>query len=190
MNFAIIILAFVFCHGLTALVVAPVQSLVLPEITVFASLAYLPHGVRVLATWAFGWKALPALIMGSGLSAWIFRSSEELTLLEPALVQGILIGAVSAFLAFEIARLAGFNFYFGGRRKLHWKGMIAVGALSSVINSLGQTLVHSGLIDIELVTGIWTIFMIGDLVGLIVCMVALMFIFRWIGYYRAMKSEA
>lgn len=188
MSLVIIILAYVLCHGLTAMVVTPVQSLVLPEITVFASLVYLPHGVRVLATWAYGWKAVPALAVGVSISAWLFRPSDDLSFLEPVLIQGILVGSASAFIAFEIVRLAGFNFYFGGSEKLQWKGMIAVGALSSVINSLGQTLVYSGLIDLEKIIGVWAIYAAGDLIGLVVCMFALLFIFRWSRVFGDLKG--
>ncbi len=187
MGFLIIILAYVLCHGLTAQVVTPIQSLFLPEITVFASLVYLPHGVRVLATWAYGWKAVPALIVGTSLSVWLFSSPEEVNFLEPALLEGILVGSASAFIAFEIARFAGFNFYFGGSRRLHWKGLLAVGALSSVINSFGQTLVYSGLIDLEKFMGVWAIYAAGDLIGLVVCMIALMFVFRWDRMFAALK---
>lgn len=187
MSFLIIILAYVLCHGLTALVVTPVQSLILPEITVFASLVYLPHGVRVLATWAYGWKAVPALIVGTSLSIWLFSSSEELNFLEPGLIESILVGSASAYIAFEIARLAGYNFYFGASRRLRWKGMIAVGALSSVINSLGQTLVYSALIDLEKVIGVWAIYATGDVIGLVVCMIALMYVFRWGRVLGSMK---
>ena len=188
MSFFVIVLAYVFCHGLTALVVSPVQSLVFPEITVFASLVYLPHGVRVLATWAHGWKAIPALIVGVSLSAWIFSPSADLNFLEPALLGGIFVGAVSAFIAFELVRFAGFNFYFGRSKKLQWKGMIAVGALSSVINSFGQTLVYAELIDLEKIVGVWVIYAIGDLIGLIVCMLVLMFVFRWSRIWGVQKD--
>ena len=188
MTFLIIVLAYVLCHGMTALVITPAQSLILPEITAFASLVYLPHGVRVLATWAYGWKAVPALILGVSLSAWLFSPSEDLNFLEPALIEGILVGSASAFIAFEIARLAGFNFYFGGSRKLQWKGMITVGALSSLLNSLGQTLVYSGLIELDKVIWVWAIYAVGDLIGLVVCMIALMFVFRWSRVFEGQKS--
>jgi hypothetical protein len=85
-------------------------------------------------------------------------------------------------------RLAGFDFYFGRSRKLQWKGMIAVGALSSVINSFGQTLVYSGLIDLEKVIGVLAIYATGDLIGLIVCMVVLMLVFRWNRIFGVLKS--
>ena len=189
MSFFIIIAAYVLCHGLTALVVTPVQSIVLPEITVFASLVYLPHGVRVLATWILGWKAVPALVAGVSISAWIWSPSEDLNFLEPALAGGILVGSASAFVAFEIARLVGINVYLGGSRRLKWKGLIAVGALSSVVNSLGQTLVYSGIIDLEKVIGVWAVYAIGDLVGLIACMVVLMFVFRWSRVFGDFKPD-
>jgi hypothetical protein len=188
MNFLLVVLAYVLCHGLTSMVVTPIQSVFLPEMTVFASLIYLPHGVRVLATWAYGWKAIPALILGVSLSALLFSPSEDINFLEPALLEGILVGSTSAYIAFELMRLAGFDFYFGRSRKLQWKGMIAVGALSSVINSFGQTLVYSGLIDLEKVIGVWAIYATGDLIGLIVCMVVLMLVFRWNRIFDFLKS--
>ena len=43
MNFLLVVLAYVLCHGLTAMVVTPIQSVFLPEMTVFASLIYLPR---------------------------------------------------------------------------------------------------------------------------------------------------
>lgn len=188
MNLLIISLLFVLAHGLTALVFTPVQSIVLPEVTVFASLIYLPHGVRILATWAYGWKAIPALIAGASLSVWLFTPSEDLNFLEPALIESILVGSASAFIAFEFARFAGYNFYIGGSSKLHWKGMIAVGALASVINSLGQTLVYLDLIDFEKIIGVWAVYAVGDLIGLIVCMVVLMLVFRWSRVFSVLKS--
>ena len=189
MNFLVIVTAYIFCHGLTSFVVTPVQSMVLPKATVFASLMYLPHGVRVLATWAYGWKAIPALIVGVSISAWLFRPAEELDFLEPALLEGILVGALSAFLAFELARLLGFNFYFGSSRKLNWKGMIVIGAISSIINSIGQTIVFSGLINVDQLAKTLAIYAIGDLVGLVTCMIALMFVFRWIRGFELSRQQ-
>jgi hypothetical protein len=186
-SFVIIILAYVLCHGLTAMVVTPVQGLILPEVTVFASLVYLPHGVRVLATWAYGWKAIPVLAIGATISSYLFSSSDDWRLLEPALLQSILVGSAAAFIAFEIVRLIGFNYYFDGSRNLRLKGMIVIGALSSVVNSLGQTRVYSELIDLEKVIEVKATYAAGDLIGLVVCMVALMFLFRWDRRFRALK---
>ena len=53
-TFGIVIVAYMLAHGLTAWLITPVQALLLPDVTAFASLVYLPHGVRVLATWLLG----------------------------------------------------------------------------------------------------------------------------------------
>lgn len=66
--------------------------------------------------------------------------------------------------------------------------MSAVGALSSVINSLGQTLVYSELINLHELIGVWAVYALGDLIGLIVCMVVLMFVFRWSRVFSVLKS--
>jgi len=189
MNFLIVVAAYILARGVTALVVTPVQTIFMPEYTVFASLIYLPHGVRVLATWAFGWKAIPALIIGVYMSAWVFSPTHDLDLLKPALIMGILVGAFSAFLAFELVRCVGYDGYFGRSVNLNWKAMIIIGTISSIINSVGQTLVYSGLLGLDKIPGSLVIFAVGDLVGLIVCMVVLMFCFRWFRWFSLARRN-
>lgn len=179
MSLLIVALAYILCHGMTAFAVTPVQAQILPETTVFASLVYLPHGVRVLATWVYGWKAIPALIAGAIVSDLIFTPTEIRDYLQPALVESILIGALSAWAAFELLRLAGRDLYAGGRSRLNWTALVLVGAIASVLNSIGQTIVYSGLIGLEEMLGVLLTYAVGDLMGLVVCMVVLMFVFRW-----------
>ncbi|WP_291727658.1 hypothetical protein [Leisingera sp. F5] len=179
-SFAVITAAYVICHGLTAWVVTPVQKLFLPEITVFASLIYLPHGVRVLSIWLFGWRAVLPLAAGAFLSELMFTSSNVQQLMEPVLLESIAVGAFSAYAAFEIAWLFGWNLYAGQARRIAWTGLLALGALASVINSLGQSVVFSGLIFPRDQLPVMAVYAAGDLIGLAVCMVTLMLIFRWI----------
>lgn len=178
-GFAVIAAVYVVCHGLTAWVVTPVQNMFLPDITVFASLAYLPHGVRVLCVWLFGWKAIPPLAAGALLSEVLFTEASVRTLMEPVLLQSIGVGAFSAFAAFEIAWLFGWSLYAGESRRIAWTGLLAIGALASVINSLGQTVVFSGLIFADDQLPVMAVYAAGDLIGLAACMFALMLIFRW-----------
>ncbi|WP_323784396.1 hypothetical protein [Leisingera sp.] len=179
-SFAVITAAYIICHGLTAWAVTPVQQLFLPEITVFASLIYLPHGVRVLSVWLLGWKAVPPLAAGAVLSELIFTPGTVLPVGEPVLWQSIAVGAFSAYAAFEIAWLFGWTLYAGQTRRIAWTGLLAVGGLASVINSLGQSVVFSGLIFPGGQLPVMAVYAAGDLIGLAVCMIALMLIFRWL----------
>lgn len=173
------IAAYVAGFALTSFVIAPVQGLFFPEITVFASLMYLPHGIRVLATWALGWRAIPVLAIANYLAASLFMPDSTLTFLEPAHAMGVLVGAVSAYAAFEISRAIGVNLYFGKGQRLSWKGILVVGVLASVINAIAQSYVYGGLIDIGDRLPVLMVYLLGDVIGLIVCLVALMFVFRW-----------
>ena len=83
-------------------------------------------------------------------------------------------------MGFELMRLLGRNLYAGQSRKINWRWLLLVGAFSSVINSIGQSLIHSGSILPEQAMSVLVTFAVGDLVGLFVSMVALMVIFRWI----------
>lgn len=179
-SFAVITAVYVICHGLTAWVVTPVQGLFLPEVTVFASLAYLPHGVRVLAVWLFGWRAVLPLAAGAFLSELMFTDAGVRQLMEPVLLESIAVGAAAAFAAFEIAWLFGWNLYAGQSRRVSWTGLLAVGALASVINSAGQSLVFSGLIFPGDQLPVMAVYAAGDLIGLAVCMLLLTLIFRWL----------
>jgi len=178
--FAVLTAAYVICHGLTAWGVTPVQQRFLPELTVFASLVYLPHGVRVLSVWLFGWKAVLPLAAGAFLSELIFTAANVRQLMQPVLLESIAVGAVSSLAAFEVFRLLGRNLHAGQARRMAWKGLLAVGALASVFNSIGQSVVFSGLIFPGDQLPVMAVYAAGDLIGLAVCMLVLMLIFRWL----------
>lgn len=178
--FFIIVLSYVFCHGLTALLVTPIQQEFLAEITIFASLVYLPHGVRVLATWLWGWKAFFPLAVGGGISELIFTPTQVHDLMRDSLPLSVGVGAASALLAFEATRLLGRNLYASKSNRINWKGLLIIGAVASIINSVLQSFVYSGIILPERAAVVLMTYAVGDLIGLFVSTVALMMIFRWV----------
>ena len=179
-KFLIVILAYVLCHGLTAFLVTPIQGYLLPEITAFASLMYLPHGVRVLSTFFWGWKAVPLLFAGGVISDGLFTPSHIQGFQEPVIYVSIFIGAFSAYLGFESLRLLGRNYYSGGSRVMHWKQIVLVGSVASIFNSIGQSLVFRGIILPEDGIATFLTYAIGDIIGLLMAMFVLMMIFRWL----------
>ncbi|NNK78027.1 MAG: hypothetical protein HKP40_04865 [Litoreibacter sp.] len=176
----VIISTYVICHGLTAYLVTPVQRIVLPEITIFASLMYLPHGVRVLAVWFWGWRAVLPLWLGNYVATIMFTPTSVQDLTAPVFIESMTVSAVSVLLAFELFRLLGRNYYAGQSPMLNWQRLLLIGLISSLINSFGQTLVHSGILPDVNDLPLAATYAVGDLAGLFVCTVVLMFIFRWI----------
>ena len=67
---------------------------------------------------------------------------------------------------------------------MDWKWLLIVGAVASVLNSVGQPIVFSGLILPDQVFVALVVFAVGDLFGLTVTMLMLMVIFRWLRLFH------
>ncbi|MGO4917092.1 hypothetical protein [Pseudogemmobacter sp. W21_MBD1_M6] len=180
-----VVLAYALCHGATALFVYPLQSFLLADITVFASLVYLPHGVRVLSTFFWGWKAVPVLFVAGLISDLVFMPAGVHLYDEPTIYISLLVGAASAFLGFEALRFLGLNYYSGQNRAMNWTQIVSVGIVASLFNSVGQSITFSGRILPEDGVATFVTYVIGDVVGLVVAMFVLMLIFRWIRFATA-----
>lgn len=129
----------------------------------------------------FGWRAIAPLIVGSLVADLLFTPSYISNVVDAMLLESILVGAVSAFLAFEVFKLLGKNFYVSEERTLHWKQILLIGAIASLINSIGQSIVYSELFPVHHDgLAVPLVYLFGDFVGLVLTMLALMLIFRWI----------
>lgn len=184
-SFGVTVVAYILAHGLTAMLITPLQARLLPDVTSFASLLYLPHGVRVLATWLLGRVAILPLCVGAFLSEWLFAGAGIGSATEPVILVSILVGAASAALAFELMRAVGLNLYATERLRVHWKWLLLVGMLASVLNSVGQSLVFSGAILPEWSVVVLVVYAVGDLFGLVATTFLLMLVFRWLRTVQA-----
>lgn len=156
--------AYVWSYFMSALLVLPLQQAVLPGTVMY--FLYLPHGVRVLAAWLYGWRAVPLLLPGAFLCHLHFAAERAF---DPDILFGTAASLVAAPLAFAIAR------WIGGTARLkvgHLRvpTLIAVGIAASVFNLTALRLAY-GLHSFE-----GMVILIGDTMGLIA---ALMIV--WLG---------
>ncbi|MCV6824773.1 MULTISPECIES: hypothetical protein [Halocynthiibacter] len=184
--FLLIIILYIFAHGIVALVIAPIQAIYFPEITVFACFLYLPHGIRVLAALFYGWPSVIALFAGNIIAACVFSTDPQNLLLDGLVFATAFAASLTGVLAFEFMRLFGMNLYAGRGTPINWKLILVVGAISSVINSVFQSLLLSGVIIPGDGLLVFFAVFIGDILGVAVLMFVLMLGFRW---YR-MREEA
>lgn len=85
MLFAIYVASFI----IVAVVFSPVQEMILPDVTRFASLLFLPHGVRVLSASLLGVKSVPAMVLGELAGNYLFwHNAVPMTLVMDALIAG------------------------------------------------------------------------------------------------------
>ncbi len=169
---------YIVAHGATAFVVEPIQSRLFEDVTVFASLLYLPHGVRVISTWIWRWQAIPGLILGALIAELLFTDASIVAMLEPVLLESILVGALSAYIAFEALRLAGEDIYAGRNLRLQWTHLLVIGIVSSLVNSIGQSIVFGGFVMPDDAFLVVLFYAIGDIFGLLAVMLLAVLAFR------------
>jgi hypothetical protein len=159
--------------------ILPFEISLTNENAIFASFLFLPHAVRVLSAWLLGPKSLIAMtpvgIAVSLIGGASPPQSYEL-LLEVILAT---FAASSAVMAFEFMRLCKIDAYPKDDGIVSWRTVMFGGVLASIINSLGSTWLKSGYFDASLILEVITRFVLGDIMGLIVVMLTIMFATRY-----------
>ena len=177
----IVVSCYILCHGLVQLVVMPIQLHEAPEVTAFACLIYLPHGVRVLTSWLLGWRSIPPLFLGA-IGAHVTFQPESmishLAIFDPVFLISVSIGASAAVGAFELLKLIGLNLYAGPNRRVKWTGVLLVGIVASALSALGQSFAFSGIAMPDVVSLVFWTYVLGDTLGLIATMLLLALVFR------------
>ncbi|MBW3243716.1 hypothetical protein KUV57_13670 [Epibacterium sp. DP7N7-1] len=178
----IVVACYILCHGLVQVVTMPIQLKVLPDVTPFASLIYLPHGVRVLTSWLLGWRAVLPLFLGSFGAHAIFHPDSMISHLwffDPIFLLSLTIGATAAVGSFELLKIIGLNLYAGPYRRVKWTGVLLVGIVASVLNALGQSFAFSGIVVTDVVSLVFWTYVFGDAIGLLATMIVLALVFRF-----------
>jgi len=147
-----------------------------------ASVLFLPHAVRVLSVWLIGPKAFFALFPASLFISFLYLRHEYDTF---ALLLITLWGALSAVISFEFLRYVGFNVYPKNALSINWRLLVFAGCLASFINCLGGTFLKSEGLEPAEILELLTRYLIGDIGGLLVCLLVLMLALR---YNRLTKS--
>lgn len=84
------------------------QALYIPHTKVFISLLCLPHGLRIIMTWYFGWRAIIYLFFASLLTIYLTISQQAFT---PLLVAFCLMTAAIPYITFSLFSLGGWDLY-------------------------------------------------------------------------------
>lgn len=152
--------------GAVIYAINPIQALLFPQLTQFASLLFLPHGLRVLATIALGARAIPGLFLGAIYSAYFLWGINDPGLL----VLFSLISSCSAFLALECLKALGIDAFYTSKKKglPLFENVILAGVASSLTNSFLMTTVLESSGHVQNVTFTMAAYAIGDIVGLVV----------------------
>ena len=177
-EFAIIFIAFVLAFALVDFVVAPIQYQFLSSSVMAGSLLFIPHGIRVLAVWLCGVRAILPLMAAEFLGG-VFLWQPDVGF--DVLLGSSMVGGLCVYLTFEVFRLAGIEMRPDGKHSAltNWKSLILIASIASVFNSIGkQIFFGSSLAPLtdEIIS--IAMFWIGDTLGTFACLLLLIGIRR------------
>lgn len=166
----VVILAYAVSFALMQYVVRPIQDLFIAP-TLVGTLLFLPHGVRVIGVWLFGYRAILPLVIGEAFCVYYLG---YFNLPVSAVLEGAVVGGVCCFLAFEIFRLAGNDLYLDtARERASWRMLILLSGIGSVFNSIGHTLAYRDAFTFEDDIAQLLSFLVGDIGGTFVLLIVL-----------------
>jgi hypothetical protein len=145
--------------------VAPAQQDILPEITPYASLIFLPHGVRVFATALVGVRALPGLLLGEVAGNYLLWDVTH----TPSLFLASVAGGLACWLAFEMLRRMGVNAYYlrVDSSPPPLRSFLLAGIAASAFNAFFRAAVFEATIPPGEVTAVIAACLTGDVAGLL-----------------------
>ena len=89
-----------------------------------------------------------------------------------------LVSSACAVMAFEIFKLTGIDLYMESTKSSNWRPLLLVGAIASVFNSVGLSLLYQGLVIPEAWLQLLVNYMVGDILGLFFGLAVLMLLTR------------
>ena len=171
----IVTLALIISVQAVVEIIDPFQSMFFPEITPFATLLFLPHGVRVITTWLYGVWSIPYLFFATIISDLLVRGSAN--------PSTIFITAIVCYASFQLFKFCGLDMYKLKGIKITnlWRSLLLVAFVSSVFNSLLHNIVLQSQILPENALHTMLSYMVGDVLGTLMLFLIAVLIFKATG---------
>ena len=176
-EFAVIALAYIVGYLLVDYIVAPIQYLYLSRDFTVGSLLFVPHGIRVLAVWLCGSRAILPLIIAELLCTVLLWQPDVAI---STSLGSSMVGGICVYLTFELFRLAGIEMQPDGKDSAltNWKSLILLASIASVFNSVGKQIFFESLAPLTDEILILAMFWVGDTLGTFACLLLLISIRR------------
>ena len=157
-EFLLIFTAYFLSFALVQFIVSPLQHLFVSAAAMPGSLFFIPHGIRVVATWLCGARAVVPLILAELFGTMVlWQPSVDYN----AMVGSSVVGGLCVYCVFGVFRLANINLYNDGEHHtlVNWKLLIVIASIASVLNSAVKNMflgdIPSELSDLSIVTLFW-----------------------------------
>lgn len=174
-TFVIASFAYIISYSLTSGFVYPIQTALLPEVSEKTGLLFLPHGVRIIAMYYLGWRAMFHLLPASYLMWFLSVYGNGLDL-------GVYQPVVSLIACYLGVKLTEFIIFVRPSTLdlAAWKYLTIAGVFGSVFNGIGLTALQH---EVEFALNVLG-YVIGDVAGLFASLLILMYVFKFLRHYR------
>jgi hypothetical protein len=177
-TFVLLSLVYIISCCLTMGLVMPLQKMLFGSLSINIGVLFLPHGIRILAFYYHGWRAIFYLLPASYLM--VILSNQIGTSLHWSTP---IAGLLSCYAGFYVA-----SFIIGSQNRFpsvrSWKFLVFAGFLSSLCNGLVLSSIQYDDVFITSVVG----YIFGDMLGLITCLLLLMYGFRLFANFNKQLS--
>lgn len=156
-------------------IIYPLQQMIAPDAAQYAALIFLPHGVRVIATWLYREKAIVPLLLTHLILYRLFYWQGGDAALN---IVAVLSGSLCVFITMQLFSFSRIDISLSNITISHWRSLVFLGFISSVFNTAGNMLAMGDTMGSELHLEVIATFIIGDTLGTLACLFILMLGFR------------
>lgn len=175
----VVTLGYVLAYIIQRHIIFPLETQIFPALSEIASVIYLPHAARILGIAIVGPRAFFALFP-TAIALNFIDPANGSPLLTHLLVLVSAVGAGCGVLAYYSVK----RFYAQAdsfeTALYNWKPVVMIGVMASVFNSIGLSLVYYGYFDLWNFPVLQFKYFVGDMLGLMVGLLLLVFMFRLI----------
>ena len=186
LTFLIVSVAYIVTFSLTFGFVFPVQQLLLSGISSQVGLLFLPHGVRVLTLYFYGWRGMFYLFPASYLMILLSAEQTGQDLLAPV------VSSLCCYFGIQAIRLVFSDTLSVSLKPQDWKLMVLGGVAASIFNGLGLALLDQGQDSVVAnSTRFFEVlgYVTGDVLGLVICLVFMVYFFRMVKHLKPMSDD-
>ena len=162
---AFIIFWFLISYALSYQGINLLLSPLIDSIETVSFLVFLPHGIRIIAVYFLGWKAVLPLFIAHLVSYQLFDQMPPYW----AQIPLAFVGALSAFIAFEMMRVCDLNSYYRVKASAERPNTIGppmlAGILAAILNGLLTLAILMTANDADANLSLLLGYFVGDLLG-------------------------
>ena len=185
-TFLIVSVAYIVTFSLTFGFVFPLQHLLFSGVSTHVGLLFLPHGVRVITLYFYGWRGMFYLLPASYLMILLSMEQTGQDLLAPV------VSLLCCYLGMQFVRLLFSDTISVSLKPRDWKLMALGGVAASIFNALGLALLDHGRDGV--VSNFTRLFEVlgyvtGDVLGLVICLLFMVYFFRMVRHLKLMSDN-